>query len=79
MEAGSKRTAKASSIAKHNTTRSKQIKNTALKLRGKSDKYFKIKPGDTILNAAMWDYVDLFLRTMVCDGFRTAPEFILGV
>ena len=34
----------------------------ALTLRGKSAKYFKIKPGDTVLNAAMWDYVDVTLR-----------------
>ena len=50
---GSKRTAKASSIAKHNTTKSKHIKNAALTLRGKSAKDFSIKLGDTKFNAAM--------------------------
>jgi phosphotransferase system HPr-like phosphotransfer protein len=48
-EAGSKRTAKASSIAKHNTTKSKHNKKVALTLRGKSAKDFSIKLGDTIL------------------------------
>jgi hypothetical protein len=48
-EAGSKRTAKASSIAKHSTTKSKHIKKAALTLRGKSAKDFSIKLGDTIL------------------------------
>ena len=61
-EAGSKRIAKASSIAKHNTTKSKQIKNTALKLRGKSVKFFINKISDTIFNESMWDYVDVILR-----------------
>ena len=60
MEAGSKRTANANSIAKHKITRSKHIKKAALILRGKSAKYFKIKLGDTILNGAMWDYEDVF-------------------
>ena len=62
MEAGSKRTAKANSIAKHNTARSKQIKNAALTLRGKSAKFFKIKLGDTIFNGSMWYYVDVILK-----------------
>ena len=43
MEAGSNRTAKASNIEKHNTEKSKQTRNKALKLRGKSEKYFKIE------------------------------------
>jgi hypothetical protein len=51
--AGSKRTANASSIAKHNTTKSKHIKKAALTLRGKSAKDFSIKLGDTKFNAAM--------------------------
>ena len=62
-EAGSKRTAKANSIEKLRITASTQIRSAALTLRGKSAKYFKIKPGDTILNGAMLDYVDVFLRT----------------
>ena len=62
MEAGSKRAAKASSTAKHNTEKSKHINNPALKLRGKSAKYFKIKLGDTIFNGSMWYYVDVILK-----------------
>ena len=62
MEAGSKRTAKANSIAKHNTAKSIPNKNAALTLRGKSAKYFKMKLGDTIFNAAMQDYVDVLLK-----------------
>ena len=62
MEAGSNRTAKASSIEKPRITASTQIRNAALTLRGKFAKFFKIKLGDTVLNAAMWDYVDVTLR-----------------
>ena len=87
MEAGSKRTANASSIEKPRITASTQIRNAALTLRGKSAKYFKIKPGDTILNGSMWDYVDVilkifyedtFLRTFVCEFLRTIVFDILG-
>ena len=53
MEAGSKRTAKANSIVKPKINASIQSRKTALTLRGKSAKYFKIKLGDTILNGAM--------------------------
>ena len=53
MEAGSKRTANASSIEKHRVNVSTQIRNAALQLRGKSAKFFKIKLGDTGLNAEM--------------------------
>ena len=63
MEAGSKRTANASSIEKPRITASTQIRNVALTLRGKSAKYFKIKSGDTVLNETMWDYVDVLLRS----------------
>ena len=82
-----KRTAKANSIAKHNTTRSKHIKNTALTRRGKLAKYFKIKLVYTIFNGSMWDYVDVilkifyedtFLRTFVCEFLRTIVFDILG-
>ena len=86
MEAGSKRTANASSIEKPRITASTQIRSAALTLRGKSAKYFKIKPGDTILNGAMLDYVDVFLRiasdyvllgtTFMAVFLLTAPEFI---
>ena len=79
-EAGSKRTAKASNIVKHNITKSKQIKNIALTVRGESAKYFKIKLGDTIFNGSMCNYVDVLLkifredtilRTFVCEILRT--------
>ena len=50
----------------------------ALTLRGKSAKFFNIKPGDTALYTAMWDYVDTFLRTIVFDILGTAPELIRG-
>ena len=50
----------------------------ALTLRGKSAKYFKIKPGDTILNRAMRDYEDVFQRTILFDILGTAPELIRG-
>ena len=53
MEAGSKRTAKANSIEKPKINASIQSRKTALTLRGKSAKYFKIKLGGTILNGAM--------------------------
>ena len=52
-EAGSKRTAKDSRIAKINTEKSKNIKNMALILRGKSAKCFKIKLEDTEFNGSM--------------------------
>jgi len=80
MEAGSKRTAKASSIEKPRITASIQIRNAALTLRGKSAKYFKNKLSDTIFNGSMCDYVDVilkifyedtFLRTFVCEFLRT--------
>ena len=70
-EVGLKRTAKASSTAKHSTTKSKQIKNAALTLRGKSAKFFKIKRGDTALYTAMRDYVDVLLKTFVCNYYRS--------
>ena len=57
-EAGSKRTAKASSNVKHSTTKSKHNKKVALTLRGKSAKFFKIEY--TIFNGAMWNCVDMF-------------------
>ena len=60
MEAGSKRTAKANSIVKPKINTSIQSIKTALTLRGKSAKYFKIKLGDTIFNESMCDYVDMF-------------------
>ena len=48
----------------------------ALTLRGKSAKYFKIKLGDTIFNRAMWDHVDMFLRTIVFDILGASYELI---
>ena len=85
-EVGLKRTAKASSIAAHSTTKSKHIKKAALTLRGKSAKFFKNKISDTIFNGSMWDYVDVFLRiasdyvllgtTFMAVFLLTAPEFI---
>jgi hypothetical protein len=39
-----------------------QSRKTALTLRGKSAKYFKIKLGDTIFNGSMCDYVVVILR-----------------
>ena len=62
MEAGSKRTAKANSIVKPKINASIQSRKTALTLRGKSAKFFKIKLGDTIFNGSMWYYVDVILK-----------------
>ena len=62
MEAGSKRTAKANSIVKPKINASIQSRKTALTLRGKLAKFFKIKLGDTIFNGSMCNYVDVILR-----------------
>ncbi len=69
MEAGSKRTVKANSIVKPKINASIQSRKTALTLRGKSAKFFKIKLGDTIFNGSMWDYVDVILKIFYEDTF----------
>ena len=77
MEAGSKRTANANSIAKHKITRSKHIKKAAFILRGKSAKYFKIKLGDTIFNGAMFDKEPVFFR--IASDYVILSTKLLGV
>ena len=77
MEAGSKRTAKANSIVKLKINASIQSRKTALTLRGKSAKFFKIKLGDTIFNGSMWDYEDVTdSKELLCHYFYAFLKFI---
>ena len=54
-----------------------QINITALKMRGESAKYFKIKIGDIKFNGAMFDYADVFLR-IAYDYVLLGTNFLLS-